>query len=263
MNDLTVKTTNNLVQIAESIANFVANELKVIEEPEQALELRAKVSSVTEYVKQAVGDRELKLAAANDLTLSRIRIERWLGKWLGDNGPKHGGDRKSRYHHDTLILDDLGLDKLQSSRFQAQSHVPEEELEDWASEISDKGEQLTSSHVINWGKRVKKSQEAEVAKIYAVEVERTLPDTSHTDCLFEDDLTSLWHGDAGNLHFIESETVDLIVTSPPYNIGPKSGNGRILWGGVNYSDHNDQMSEEDYQAWQVEVLNELYRVTRK
>jgi modification methylase len=250
----------DLVQIAQSITDFVTSELQQITNPAQAIEMKAKVGGAAEYIKKAIGDRELKLKAANDLTLSRIRIERWLGGWLrrnidNNNQVKRSGNRTS--------LPDLGVSKNKSSDYQAQAQVPESDLMDWVIQMTDSGKQLTSSHVINWGKRIKKAQQAETARAKTIEIEKELPDTSHKDCLFKDDLTSLWHGNAADLTFIKSETVDLIVTSPPYNIGPKTGNGRILWGGINYNTHNDIMPEPDYQQWQIDILNELWRVTKK
>lgn len=96
----------------------------------------------------------------------------------------------------------------------------------------------------------------------AKKAEKVLPPTHHEKCLYHDEWVSLWEGDAGKLDFIESETIDLIVTSPPYNIGPKGGNGRVLWGGVEYSDHSDVMLENKYQEWQVGILDELWRVVK-
>lgn len=58
--------------------------------------------------------------------------------------------------------------------------------------------------------------------------------------------------------------IDCVVTSPPYNLGGDfhiCNNGkRTTYGG--YSSFNDNLNEEDYQAGQVKVLNELYRVTK-
>lgn len=66
---------------------------------------------------------------------------------------------------------------------------------------------------------------------------------------------------------IESESVDLIITSPPYNLRedhwPMGGNGRTPRAdGIGYDEHDDAMPEEEYQAWQVSVLAELYRVAK-
>lgn len=52
-------------------------------------------------------------------------------------------------------------------------------------------------------------------------------------------------------------SVDLIVTSPPYNIGKMHSN-RLQFGTYSGND----MKELDYQAWQIEVLNECFRVLK-
>ena len=44
------------------------------------------------------------------------------------------------------------------------------------------------------------------------------------------------------------EPPDLIITSPPYNVG------------VNYDAHNDNMSEDEYFDWIEEVFSSLYRI---
>lgn len=56
---------------------------------------------------------------------------------------------------------------------------------------------------------------------------------------------------------IPDGSVDLIVTSPPYNIGNMHSN-QIRFG----SYANNNMNEQDYQNWQVEFLNECFRVLK-
>lgn len=58
---------------------------------------------------------------------------------------------------------------------------------------------------------------------------------------------------------LQSDSVDMGVTSPPYN---KKGNKGWLVDQVVYSTYNDNMSEEEYQENQIDVLNELYRVIK-
>ncbi|RME11428.1 MAG: site-specific DNA-methyltransferase, partial [Aquificota bacterium] len=55
--------------------------------------------------------------------------------------------------------------------------------------------------------------------------------------------------------------VDLGITSPPYN--KKEKHGGWLVSKVVYRGYKDVMSEEDYQIWQVDVLDELYRVVKE
>lgn len=59
---------------------------------------------------------------------------------------------------------------------------------------------------------------------------------------------------------IPDGSVDLIITSPPYNLGKThhTGNNRFK----SYSEYNDDMPEELYQIWQTEILNECYRILK-
>ena len=56
---------------------------------------------------------------------------------------------------------------------------------------------------------------------------------------------------------IPDESIDLIITSPPYNIGNMHSN-HLQFG--TYQGNN--MKEEEYQAWQIKVLDECYRVLK-
>lgn len=70
-------------------------------------------------------------------------------------------------------------------------------------------------------------------------------------------------GDAACLE-LPDESVDIIITSPPYNLG----NGNMPMGGhsrqrrENGIGYDDNLSDEEYQRWQLDVLHELYRVAR-
>lgn len=59
--------------------------------------------------------------------------------------------------------------------------------------------------------------------------------------------------------------VDCVVTSPPYNLGGDfhvCNKGRRTSYGA-YRSFNDKLPEEEYQQQQIQVLNELYRVTKE
>jgi modification methylase len=58
-----------------------------------------------------------------------------------------------------------------------------------------------------------------------------------------------------------SEFLDLTITSPPYNLGKKHHTGNNIFD--SYDEYNDDLPEEVYQQQQIEMLNELYRVTKK
>ena len=59
------------------------------------------------------------------------------------------------------------------------------------------------------------------------------------------------------LKTIESESVDIVFTSPPYNLG----NGHHT-GNKRHKAYNDDMPENEYQQWQIDVLNECFRVLK-
>lgn len=54
-----------------------------------------------------------------------------------------------------------------------------------------------------------------------------------------------------------SNTIDLCITSPPYNLGNDhhTGNKR-------HNPYNDDLPEEEYQEMQIQVLNEIFRVLK-
>lgn len=69
------------------------------------------------------------------------------------------------------------------------------------------------------------------------------------------------------LRNLEDNSIDLIITSPPYNKAGLNGirkHGRYGWGEIVYNgDINaDNLPEEEYQKWQIEILNECFRVLK-
>jgi len=63
------------------------------------------------------------------------------------------------------------------------------------------------------------------------------------------------------LKLLDDNSIDLIITSPPYNLGKHHHTGNNRFKG--YNEYNDNMPEELYQQWQIEILNECYRVLRQ
>ena len=61
------------------------------------------------------------------------------------------------------------------------------------------------------------------------------------------------------LRLLPSESVDMIITSPPYNVDLK---GRKDTNIAKYENWNDDLDWEEYCDWQVEILNECYRVLK-
>ena len=69
---------------------------------------------------------------------------------------------------------------------------------------------------------------------------------------------------------ISDNTVDLIVTSPPYNKGggsQKRKESSTSWkgaqqGNIIYDSFGDDLSQEKYFSWQIEVINEAMRILK-
>lgn len=75
-------------------------------------------------------------------------------------------------------------------------------------------------------------------------------------------LNELIHGDTLSvLKDMPDNVVDLSITSPPYNKQEKNNGGLVSK--VIYSDYKDKLPEKEYQRRQVEVLDEIYRVTKE
>lgn len=71
-------------------------------------------------------------------------------------------------------------------------------------------------------------------------------------------LNRIIHGDCLEIMgYMPDESVDLIITSPPYNIGKMHSN-HLQFGTYNGND----MKESDYQEWQIKVLNECHRILK-
>ena len=69
------------------------------------------------------------------------------------------------------------------------------------------------------------------------------------------------------LRQLDDESIDLIITSPPYNKAGLNGiqKGKKWKGTIDYNDDVsiDMMNENEYQEWQINILNECFRVLKK
>jgi modification methylase len=225
-------------------------------------DIRDKAQAIAQYLKQS----NASLEAQNRAVELKIMAERRGGEMIiamQESGQlATRGQPKEIYHDGRLRLSEIGLNYMQSSRWKLIAEFPLAKQHQHTAISNNGGKELTSASYYRIARRYRKEQEQEQEAERLAELETSLPKTHHEQCFYQDDLTQIWWGDARDLHFIEDNRIDLIVTSPPYNIGPKEGNGRILWGGVKYPTSDDKKPEEKYQDEQIEALDELWRVTR-
>jgi len=69
--------------------------------------------------------------------------------------------------------------------------------------------------------------------------------------LFNDDCLKV-------LPTLAENSVDLIITSPPYNLGNKHHTGNKY-----HKSYNDDLPEEQYQKQQIQFLNECFRILKE
>lgn len=91
---------------------------------------------------------------------------------------------------------------------------------------------------------------------------------------YEESGITIYHGDCMEIMpAMDDNTVEITVTSPPYNMGLQpGGNGRGMYrprsdghaGRLRdgYEQHDDAMLQTDYDAWQRACLAEMWRVSQ-
>jgi hypothetical protein len=118
---------------------------------DQIKEIRDKAEAVRKYAQSA----SLGLDIQNRAAEVKLRAERQAGKLLAQMTLR-GGDRRSKSHSKRLKLDDLGISRNQSTRWQMQARVPENIFREHIRETCDAGKELTSARLIRlarqWGK---------------------------------------------------------------------------------------------------------------
>ena len=116
-------------------------------------DIRDKAEALRQYAKQA-GE---SLDSQNLIAEIKLRAERRAGELIGEM-PKQGPGEYQRSHDVTVApsLDDLGISKMQSSRFQAVASVPESLFEAHIAEVKGAGVELTSAGVQRLAQEVKR-----------------------------------------------------------------------------------------------------------
>jgi hypothetical protein len=119
---------------------------------DQIKDIRDKAEAVRKYAQSASLGLEIQNRAAE----VKLRAERQAGKLLSQLMLR-GGDRRSKSRHDRVKLDDLGISRNQSTRWQIQAKVPENIFATYVRDTCDAGKELTSANLMRiakqWGIR--------------------------------------------------------------------------------------------------------------
>ena len=110
---------------------------------------RDQAEAVRQYAKQ----RDVSLQLMNEAGEVKLRAERKLGKLL-EGTIRRGGNAKSQ----RVTLDELGVSKMESSRWKAESRVPEKQFERFLAERKDAGEEITQAALLRVEKELKKDR---------------------------------------------------------------------------------------------------------
>jgi len=207
-----------------------------------------KREQVREYVENHPDASNREVTREVDCDVSHVTVGNWRDEW-DIQEPTTGLDTftNSKAEADTT------LDVVDT----ATDDSADEEVRETAQKMADKistGDSTPATANRKVKKRENKREREEKRQAQKQKVEKT-----H----FDDDavLPTLQVGSASDLA-LESESVDVIITSPPYNLGhgnwKMGGEGRETRDdGIGYYDDRD---EAEYQAWQLETFEELYRV---
>lgn len=138
-------------------------------------QIRDKAEALRLYVKQQGDGLEMQ----NDIAEIKLRAERRAGELLAEMDKAKGGNPQFQSILETtgstmlpVVLEDLGIDKFQSSRWQLEAEVPLEEFERHVAEIkAAKDKELTSVGLRRLAQRLKQKKEAETTEANILEFE--------------------------------------------------------------------------------------------
>jgi site-specific DNA-methyltransferase (adenine-specific) len=170
---------------------------------DEVKDIRDRAEAFRAYAKQA----HFSLKMQNQCCEIKVRAERRSGYLLGEMKLR-GGDRKSKSHDTSLKLDDMGIDKDKSARWQAISSIPESVFEEHIKDVIEKEDELTSRGLLSVAHEIKLKQRDDDRrrKIYE-ESGAISPDESGIFC---SDCVEYMKNN------MNDAVVDLTVTSPPY-----------------------------------------------
>ena len=100
----------------------------------------------------------------------------------------------------------------------------------------------------NLEKYLRKSQSFETPIIREMPTHYEI--TAKTKPYFQKETILIYNADISRTDCVKEKTIDLIVTSPPYNVG------------IKYNSHDDKMSYKDYLFFTREWLAKCYRLTK-
>jgi 16S rRNA G966 N2-methylase RsmD len=160
---------------------------------DEVKDIRDKAEACRKYAKQA-GE---SLKGQNMLAEIKIRAERRAGQMLKDmENVKPGRPKKG---NTMLPLSEIGITKIQSSRWQLEAELPEDELTNHVKAVNKRGMELTSSSIQKLAKaKIRIERRAAMAGRPTTKSRR-------------------WEAEEGDIRtYKTAKRFDFIITDPPY-----------------------------------------------
>jgi hypothetical protein len=198
----------------------VSHDLQAVEDPREAAQLVEQSEAITYLAKKARVGHELQNRAAE----IALRAKRRAGELLAEM-PKNLGGRPLETGNSVLpvsspTLEELGINKIDSSRWQAVAAVPEERFEQYLATVQEQTAdlELTTAGLLSTTKHLA-GQRARKSEIDARQIEPA-------DDYAEGPGWRMFGGEfQDRLSVVPDGTIDAIVTDPPYN-----ADSLPLWG---------------------------------
>lgn len=121
---------------------------------EEVKDVRDKVEAIRGYYKQRGGCLEMQNNAAE----LKLRAERRLGELLRDTPKLHGARPADTELHDVTPLSDLGIERIQSHRWQRIASIPTETFDQRIAEITKRNDELTTIEMLRLATRLERQK---------------------------------------------------------------------------------------------------------
>jgi len=210
--DLTPRSTDTKVLPGLVHFNRARRELELATTVDEVKQIRDKAEAMRTYARQAKYSLEMQNMCAE----IKIRAERKLGEMLRDSRISESGTgnllrgRIVRPRDNTPSLAELGISKSQSSRLQMISDIAPEAFEERIEQVKSSGKELTSREMVDYARYLQRDKARSEERESAIRVASEISDMERVRIVRGDFREAL------SEPFIESGSVDLIVTDPPY-----------------------------------------------
>ena len=186
-------------------------ELELAATIDEVKKIRDRAEALRLYAKQS----RLSLEMQNRCAEIRIRSERRAGEMLKER-EKHppGPSREDRSHDGTQLypprLEELGITKNQSSRWQLIASIPEQDFERRVESLKTSAKELTSNEILSLAGYLRRERDRQERRQQASETAANIK---------PDDRIRIFHGDFRQVlteAIVPTNSVSLLLTDPMY-----------------------------------------------